>query len=251
VIFNCALAEGDTESCERMVARARHLMASPAVQTVRDRLEAALEAHRNGTPPELPAEPDMDPSFESLRTRWMILAQTVAHGSRGEAWSALADFDAFTGKTEAAALRQRAIRLLHDRTSAQAAQTLTPRLLEVAALAAAGCSNTEIANRLFLSRRTVEDYVAQAVRRLGLKHRAELATVELPFDLRDRDRNVASLHLPLRQGQVGVLISAGASNAEVAEALDISTKTLDAHISALKKRLGASTRNELAAIFAS
>jgi len=52
--------------------------------------------------------------------------------------------------------------------------TLTRRELEVARLAGAGLSNAQIANRLFLSVRTVESHVLQARAKLGAARRSEL-----------------------------------------------------------------------------
>jgi DNA-binding CsgD family transcriptional regulator len=52
---------------------------------------------------------------------------------------------------------------------------LSERELEVAGLAAAGATNREIAERLNLSRRTVENHVYHALRKLGLSSRRELA----------------------------------------------------------------------------
>lgn len=54
---------------------------------------------------------------------------------------------------------------------------LSPREAEVAALAASGATNQEIAERLFLSRRTVESHVATALRKLGGRSRRDLATL--------------------------------------------------------------------------
>ncbi|GIH15277.1 ATP-binding protein [Rugosimonospora africana] len=54
---------------------------------------------------------------------------------------------------------------------------LSPREREVAALAASGTTNREIAERLFLSQRTVESHVANALRKLGGHSRRELATL--------------------------------------------------------------------------
>ena len=53
-------------------------------------------------------------------------------------------------------------------------QTLSSREREVALLAAAGKTNQEIATELFLSRRTVESHVSNALRKLGLLSRKEL-----------------------------------------------------------------------------
>ena len=54
---------------------------------------------------------------------------------------------------------------------------LTDRELEVARLAASGASNPEIAATLFLSRKTVERHVSNALARLGLRNRVELAAL--------------------------------------------------------------------------
>ncbi|TWD73026.1 putative ATPase [Kribbella amoyensis] len=57
--------------------------------------------------------------------------------------------------------------------------TLSAREYRVAALAAAGRTNQEIATELFLSRRTVESHVSSALRKLGCATRKNLATLLL------------------------------------------------------------------------
>ncbi|MDR7300931.1 ATP-binding protein [Haloactinomyces albus] len=51
---------------------------------------------------------------------------------------------------------------------------LSPREREVARLLANGCTNREIAEVLFLSRRTVENHIAKVLRKLGVRSRADV-----------------------------------------------------------------------------
>jgi DNA-binding NarL/FixJ family response regulator len=60
-------------------------------------------------------------------------------------------------------------------TAVPARAALTPRELEIARLAAAGLANKEIAARLCLSHRTVENKLHSAYEKLGVQGRAELA----------------------------------------------------------------------------
>ena len=52
---------------------------------------------------------------------------------------------------------------------------LTARELEVARLVVEGASNPEIAAQLFLSRKTVERHVSNALAKVGARNRTELA----------------------------------------------------------------------------
>lgn len=54
------------------------------------------------------------------------------------------------------------------------ADALTPREREVAGLAVEGLTAREIAERLFIGRRTVETYLATAYAKLGVGSRLEL-----------------------------------------------------------------------------
>jgi DNA-binding CsgD family transcriptional regulator len=63
------------------------------------------------------------------------------------------------------------------RSSAGDVFTLTPRELEVLALLATGCTNVEIAERLFLSPGTVRNHVSIILGKLGARTRTEAAAI--------------------------------------------------------------------------
>jgi DNA-binding NarL/FixJ family response regulator/Cdc6-like AAA superfamily ATPase len=75
-------------------------------------------------------------------------------------------------------LAEQALRALGVRTwrRAAAAKPLTEREQEIVRLIAAGASNPEIAQELFLSRKTVERHVSNILRKVGVRNRAELAS---------------------------------------------------------------------------
>ena len=74
-------------------------------------------------------------------------------------------------------LAEQSLRALGVRTwrRGAAAKRLTEREQEIVRLIAAGASNPEIAQQLFLSRKTVERHVSNIFRKTGVRNRAELA----------------------------------------------------------------------------
>jgi DNA-binding CsgD family transcriptional regulator/tetratricopeptide (TPR) repeat protein len=61
-------------------------------------------------------------------------------------------------------------------TSGGGGSPLTPREVEIARLIAEGASNKEVADTLFLSRKTIERHVSNIFTKLGVRNRAELAS---------------------------------------------------------------------------
>ena len=109
----------------------------------------------------------------------------LATGDRGGAASRLAEARELAVESGAVAEANRiesAMRMLGARPRSgrpkgpkRAEGSLSAREEEVVALVAAGASNAEVAARLFISERTVQDHIANAQRRLGLSGRAALA----------------------------------------------------------------------------
>jgi DNA-binding NarL/FixJ family response regulator len=117
--------------------------------------------------------------MEAARAR-LALARALAterpEVARAEARAAL---DAF-GKLQAARDADAAVALLRElgvRAAVPRPSTgpLTSREAEVLDLLGHGLSNPEIAERLFISRKTVEHHVANVLAKLGLRSRAEAA----------------------------------------------------------------------------
>ena len=97
-----------------------------------------------------------------------ILATTEPEAASSEAHGALAVFETL-GAARDADLARAFVRAA-GRTAG-----LTRRELEVLAAVGEGLSNPEIADRLYISRRTVEHHVANVLAKLGLRNRAEAA----------------------------------------------------------------------------
>jgi DNA-binding CsgD family transcriptional regulator len=89
------------------------------------------------------------------------------------------------------ALGERAWKRGPTTSSATGLAALSDREREVAELVASGATNAEIATRLFLSRKTVEHHVSNALAKLGLHSRVELAASVGRTGLRATDTNGA------------------------------------------------------------
>lgn len=121
----------------------------------------------------------LDLPLEAARAQ-LALARAIADGSPdaavAEARLALKAFERLGAVREADA----AAELLRGlgapgRAWPRGHGTLTKREAEVLSLLAGGCSNADIATRLFISRRTAEHHVASILGKLGLRSRSQAA----------------------------------------------------------------------------
>jgi DNA-binding CsgD family transcriptional regulator len=107
------------------------------------------------------------------------LVTTDRQTAEVEARTALAVFEELgaSGDADEAAALLRSIGVRAARTAPRNIGQLTKREREVLALVGAGLSNPEIADRLVVSRRTVEHHVANVLSKLGVRSRTEAAVV--------------------------------------------------------------------------
>ncbi|WP_158607892.1 helix-turn-helix transcriptional regulator [Nocardia panacis] len=148
-------------------ARAEYLCARGDLEGAQRAIEVAISAYAQA---EMPV----------FRARAMLPAARIA-GQRGDFATATALIAA--ARTEFAAVGAHQLinaatalqRRLAGHRSVSGATTLSEREREVAELAAGGLSNKDIAGRLYLSPRTVEDHLGRILRKLGLKGRAGIA----------------------------------------------------------------------------
>jgi DNA-binding CsgD family transcriptional regulator len=167
-------ALGASSSCEVTVARGERALGRALVATgeaggAAPHLERALEAFGSL---ELP--------LEACRSR-LLLARAIAasepEAAIAEARGALAGLEALGAArdADAAAALLRTLGVKAARSGPRSVGLLTNRELEVLALLGEGLSNPEMAERLFLSRKTVENHVASVLFKLELSGRAEAA----------------------------------------------------------------------------
>ncbi|HEY7701516.1 MAG TPA: AAA family ATPase [Candidatus Limnocylindrales bacterium] len=109
------------------------------------------------------------------------LLERLDRGRAIETYRLVAEQAASMGAANPGAVAEQALRRLGVRTwrrgvVADASEAgLTDREREVLELLTAGATNPEIADRLFLSRKTVERHVSNVLAKLGARNRAELA----------------------------------------------------------------------------
>lgn len=115
-------------------------------------------------------------SGDTRRAREALVEALDVYDSLGAAW----DARRATSRLRLHGVRVRAASGRRRATSGPAA--LTPTERKVADLVADGCSNPDIADRLNLSRRTVESHVSRILAKLGATSRVEIKTLLQPAD---------------------------------------------------------------------
>ncbi|HVF79886.1 MAG TPA: LuxR C-terminal-related transcriptional regulator [Solirubrobacteraceae bacterium] len=177
------LAElGEAGRCEPMAARAQRALGVLAVAAGDARgavphLERALAGFRR-----------LEMPLETGRTR-LLVARALADDARevaiAEAKQALAGCERLGAArdADAAAAFLRSLGVKAARIGPKGVGLLTKREREVLELLGEGLSNPEIAERLVVSRKTVEHHVARVLSKLGLRGRGEAAA----YTVRERD----------------------------------------------------------------
>ncbi len=121
---------------------------------------------------------------------------------------------------------------------------LTPRERHVAELASRGLNNRQVAERLFLNERAVRVHLEQVFRVMGIRGRAMLpATLAGIVESRTLAPQVA---LTERQQAVAAQVAAGLTNAEIAESLGMSVKTVEKHLRDVFARWSVTSRSAVA-----
>jgi DNA-binding CsgD family transcriptional regulator len=154
----------------------------------RRRAQALIAAADGGADPaELAALADeaerLGRTLEAVVTRLDLarLLERIDRGRASDVYRRVAADAVAIGATNPGAVAEQALRRLGVRTwrrgpaGDRATMGLTAREREVLDLLASGATNPEIADRLFLSRKTVERHVSNVLAKLGLRNRAELA----------------------------------------------------------------------------
>jgi DNA-binding CsgD family transcriptional regulator len=124
-----------------------------------------------------------DLNLEALRNR-VDLARLLAGIDRTRAAELAREAGASAARMGALTEERAAERILRSlgvrtwqRGTGRQGQVLTDREHQIAGMIGAGASNPEIAEALFLSRKTVERHVSNILAKLGVRNRAELAGV--------------------------------------------------------------------------
>ena len=170
-----AWLESVAELQDRDVAHALAAVAAARVAAVDSRPDVAIAALEGAVRRFV----TLDLPLDAATTR-LELARVLASGQRNlavaEAQQALSTFDRLGASSyaDAAGALLRSLGVT-TRTGPRSTDVLTDREQEVLRLVALGLSNPEIAERLYISRKTASNHVSSILAKLGLRNRAEAA----------------------------------------------------------------------------
>lgn len=188
-----ALAEAEVADARRRGVRRLEAAALVALGLAReggdgiDALRAAVELDgADGLPPAASGEPSTAPPAARATSGGSLAALELGaalrrSGQRAEARTWLAQARDLAHRCEATGLLSRATDELAiaggrpRRIALSGAEALTPSERRVAEQAARGLTNREIAETLFVTRKTVESQLGAAYSKLGIRSRAQLA----------------------------------------------------------------------------
>ena len=167
--------------CDVIVARGERALGRVLVATEGDGALAHLERA-------LGAFARLEIPLEIARTR-MLLARAIGEAKRevaiAEARAALSGFERLGADADAdsAAAFLRSLGVKAARAGPRGIGVLTKRESEVLRLLGEGLSNREMAERMFITRKTVENHVARVLSKLELRGRGEAAAYAVRLDL--------------------------------------------------------------------
>ena len=177
---------GAAVGCDVVTARAERALGRVAAAAGRpaavEHLERALEAFCR-----------LEMPLEAGRTHLLLaeaLSESAPDEAIGEARAAAAAFDALGAArfSDAARARLRTLGVRAAPSGPRSLALLTRRELEILELLAGGMSNREMAERLYLTRKTIEHHVHNVLVKLELRNRAEAAA----FAVRHLERESAT-----------------------------------------------------------
>jgi DNA-binding CsgD family transcriptional regulator len=169
-----ARLRGVADAQDRGPAQALAVLASARIAAAESRTEEAIDDLERA----LQRLAVLDRPLDTARVR-LELARLIAEPRQklavAEATQALATFEQLGAAADANA----AAALLRElgapaRTGPRSLDVITEREQDVLRLVAAGLSNPEIAQRLYISRKTASNHVSNILTKLGLRNRAEL-----------------------------------------------------------------------------